>query len=159
MGQTAPSSFVTAAAGLAPIADVLGGRPWRGLWATLRPTDHASGASGVHPTPEAPASRTVGSAAPVSPMCHIAPWMRLPLAPVGPPGAAGPFARILGVAAGALGALHCEPRSGGRRRRVHGVGRTQFLELGGSNPPAPASQSGLCGVISRCGRTADVPEG
>jgi len=84
-GQTAPSSFVTAAAGLAPIADVLGGRPWRGLWATLRPTDHASGASGVHPTPEAPASRTVGSAAPVSPMCHIAPWMRLPLAPVGPP--------------------------------------------------------------------------
>jgi hypothetical protein len=40
-----------------------------------------SGASGVHPTPEAPASRTVGSAAPASPMCHIAPWMRLPLAP------------------------------------------------------------------------------
>ena len=38
-------------------------------------------ASGVHPTPEAPASRTVGSAAPASPMCHIAPWMRLPLAP------------------------------------------------------------------------------
>ena len=32
-----------------------------------------------------------------------------------------------GGAAGALGALHCEPRNGGRRRRVHGVGRTQFL--------------------------------
>src|SRR5713226_1593759 len=29
----------------------------------------------------------------------------------------------------------------------------------GSNPGAPASQSGLCGVISRCGRTADIPEG
>src|SRR6266436_2859383 len=28
----------------------------------------------------------------------------------------------------------------------------------GSNPGAPASQSGLCGVISRCGRTADIPE-
>src|SRR5713101_5111557 len=25
-------------------------------------------------------------------------------------------------------------------------------------PGAPASQSGLCGVISRCGRTADIPE-
>ncbi len=102
------------------------------------------------------------SAAPASPMCHIAPWMRLPLAPVvgpAPRGAAGPFARILGVVAGALGALHCEPRSGGRRRRVHGVGRTQFLQLGGSNPLAPASQCGLCGVISRCGRTADIPEG
>src|SRR5260221_12892243 len=24
---------------------------------------------------------------------------------------------------------------------------------GGSNPPAPASQCGLCGVISRCGRS------
>ena len=29
---------------------------------------------------------------------------------------------------------------------------------GGSNPPTPASQCGLCGVISRCGRTADIPE-
>jgi hypothetical protein len=29
----------------------------------------------------------------------------------------------------------------------------------GSNPGAPARQSGLCGVISRCGRTADVPRG
>src|SRR5216684_6337292 len=46
-----------------------------GVGRRLRPTDHASGASGVHPTPEAPAS-----AAPASPMCHIAPWMRLPLA-------------------------------------------------------------------------------
>src|SRR5216684_1544906 len=104
-----------------------------GVGRRLRPTDHASGASGVHPTPEAPAS-----AAPASPMCHIAPWMRLPLAPVGPAPGAADFVRILGVAAGALGALHCEPRSGGRRRRVHGVGRTQFLQLGGSNPLAPA---------------------
>ena len=31
--------------------------------------------------------------------------------------------------------------------------------FGGSNPPTPASQCGLCGVISRCGRTADIPEG
>src|SRR6266550_358658 len=29
----------------------------------------------------------------------------------------------------------------------------------GSNPGAPATQCGLCGVISRCGRTADIPEG
>jgi hypothetical protein len=29
----------------------------------------------------------------------------------------------------------------------------------GSNPGTPASQCGLCGVISRCGRTADIPEG
>ncbi len=85
--------------------------------------------------------------------------MRLPLAPVGgarPPGAAGPFARILGVAAGALGALHCEPRSGGRRRPVHGVGRTQFLQLGGSNPLAPASQCCLSAGVSGGVRTADI---
>jgi hypothetical protein len=29
----------------------------------------------------------------------------------------------------------------------------------GSNPGAPASQCGLCGVISRRGRTADISEG
>src|SRR5258708_3395850 len=49
---------------------------------------------------------------------------------------------------------------GARRQRTlasnSAVGRMQFLPLGGSNPLAPASQSGLCGVISRCGRTAAV---
>ena len=29
----------------------------------------------------------------------------------------------------------------------------------GSNPSAPASQCGLCGVISGCVRTADIPAG
>src|SRR5712692_6813325 len=47
--------------GLAP--PILCQLSWRTRhWVTLRPTDHASAASGVDPTPRAPASRTVGSA-------------------------------------------------------------------------------------------------
>jgi hypothetical protein len=45
-------------------------------------------------------------------------------------GAAGPFARILGVAAGALGALHCEPRSRGRKRCLGLIAR-QLLSIAG----------------------------
>ncbi len=103
VGQTAPSSFVTAAAGLAPIADVPGGGRGEGYGPHSDPP--------ITPPVRPVSIRLRGSAAPASPMRHIAPWMRLPLAPVGAPppparrGAAGPFARILGVAASALG--HC----------------------------------------------------
>ena len=52
---------------------------------------------------------------------------------------------------------------GARRQRTlasnSAVGRTQFLPLGGSNPLAPASQWGLCGIVSGCVRSADNSAG
>src|SRR6266852_3603551 len=36
-------------------------------------------------------------------------------------------------------------------------GRASKSTQTGSNPSRAASQCGLCGVISRCGRTADIP--
>jgi len=77
VGQTAPSSFVTAAAGLAPIADVPGGGRGEGYGPHSDPP--------ITPPVRPVSIRLRGSAAPASPMRHIAPWMRLPLAPVGAP--------------------------------------------------------------------------
>src|SRR5712671_632691 len=42
---------------------------------------------------------------------------------------------------------------------IKGLLRILIPPFPGSNPGAPASQSGLCGVISRCGRTADPARG
>ncbi len=52
---------------------------------------------------------------------------------------------------------------GARRQRTlasnSAVGRTPFLQLGGSNPLAPASRCGLSAVVSGAVRTADISEG
>ena len=142
LGQTAPSSFVTAAAGLAPIADVPGGDSDPPITPPVRPVSSDSGSAG---------DRTVGSAAPASP-CHIAPWMRLPAGPA-----------LLRASSALRRALsgHCiASREAGEGAGVcMGVGRTQFLQLGGSNPLAAASQFGLCAAVSACVRTVGISAG
>jgi len=47
----------------------------------------------------------------------------------------------------------------GKPLHIKGLLRILIPPFPGSNPGAPASQCGLCGVISRCWRTADIPEG
>src|SRR6266481_1052409 len=45
----------------------------------------------------------------------------------------------------------------GKPLHIKGLLRILIPPCGGSNPPAPATQSGLCIVSSGCGRTADIP--
>src|SRR5258707_14209893 len=52
-----------------------------------------------------------------------------------------------------------EQHETGKPLHIKGLLRILIPPFPGSNPGDPASQSGLRGVISRCGRTADIPEG